>query len=303
MPRLRFASLVVLALLAVTAAGCGEGGSTAAAGGRLNVVAAEAFWGSIAAQLGGKEVAVTSVISNPAADPHDYEPTAADARAFAAAQVAIVNGIGYDEWASNLLDASPDSGRMEIDVGEVLGLEDGANPHQWYSPAAVHRVARQITATYRRADPQHAAYYAAQRRRFEGQALARYDELLRQIRSRFGGVPVGASESIFEPLAAALGLDLLTPRSFMDAVSEGTEPTPAEKATVDGQIAHREIRVWVYNSQNATPDVQRLSDAAEAAGVPLATVTETMTPKGASFQSWMVGQLETLREALEGGRR
>jgi zinc/manganese transport system substrate-binding protein len=301
-PRWRFAFLVLLAFAtAALLGGCGEAGSASVAG-RLNVVAAEDFWGSIAAQLGGDRVRVTSVITNPAADPHDYEPTAADARAFASAQVAIVNGIGYDEWASNLLEASPDSGRAELDVGDLLGLSDGDNPHQWYSPTAVHRVIAQVTADFREADPGHASYYEAQRRRFETRGLARYDALVSEIRARYRGVPVGASESIVEPLAAALGLDLLTPRGFIDAVSEGTEPTPAEKATADRQIAARQIRVWLYNSQNATPDVQRLNDDARAAGIPSVTLSETTTPAGARFQDWMVRQMEALRAALGRGR-
>src|SRR6185312_8986856 len=138
---LRLRPAALLALLAIPAVllvgGCGGGGATAAEGGRLNVVAAEDFWGSLAEQLGGDRVAVTSVITNPAADPHDYEPTSDDARTFATSQVSIVNGIGYDEWASKLLAANPDPSRTEISVGDVLGLSNGDNPHQWYSPASV----------------------------------------------------------------------------------------------------------------------------------------------------------------------
>jgi zinc/manganese transport system substrate-binding protein len=297
MARRPLAALVLGVICAAALAGCGGGGPSSAAG-KLNVVAAEDFWGSIAAQLGGDRVAVRSIVTNPAADPHDYEPSAADARAFAEAQVSIVNGIGYDEWASKLLAANPEASRVELDVGEVLGLEDGDNPHQWYSPASVRRVIAAIGAAYRRADPGHAAYFEARRRHFESAGLARYDQLIAAIRGRYAGTPVGASESIFEPLAPALGLRLITPRGFMDAVAEGTEPTPADKATADRQIARGEIGLWVYNSQNATPDVRRLGDAARAAGVPVATVTETTTPEGASFQAWMVRQLEGLRAAL-----
>ena len=114
------------------------------------MVAAENFWGSIAAQLGGDRVAVTDIIDNPAADPHDYEPTSDDARTMAGAQVAIVNGIGYDEWASKLLAARPDDSRVELDVGDLVGLQDGDNPHQWYSPDIVHAVIEAIVAAYRK---------------------------------------------------------------------------------------------------------------------------------------------------------
>ncbi len=290
------AALLSVVLL-VTIAGCGGSGS-ASASGKLNVVAAEDFWGSIAAQLGGDRVEVTDIITNPSADPHDYEPSAEDARTMAGSQLAIVNGIGYDQWATQLLDANPNSGRTVLTVGDLLGLKDGDNPHQWYSPSSVQKVSEQIVRAYKQADPDHAAYFDAQRRRFESAGLASYHRLISGIRVRNSGTPVGASESIFEPLAPALGLKLITPRGFMDGIAEGTEPTPADKATADSQIADHQIKVWIYNSQNATPDVQRLNDAARAAGIPIATVTETLTPEGASFQAWMTRELEGLRAAL-----
>jgi zinc/manganese transport system substrate-binding protein len=295
-------ALAVSIAAAVLLSGCGGAGAGAtAAGGKLRVVAAEDFWGSIAAQLGGDKVAVAEIIANPSADPHDYEPTSEDAKTMATAQVSIVNGIGYDEWASKLLAANPDSERAELVVGDVLGLESGDNPHQWYSPASVHRVIAAIAAAYAEALPADAAYFAARKREFETQGLREYERLIAQIRSRDAGTPVGASESIFEPLAPALGLKLVTPTGFMDAIAEGTEPTPAEKATADEQLEDAAVRLWVYNSQNATPDVKRLNGAAEAAGIPVATVTETTTPEGASFEAWMVRELRGIEAALARG--
>ncbi|MBA3867030.1 MAG: zinc ABC transporter substrate-binding protein [Solirubrobacterales bacterium] len=297
-----YPALLTVALLGLSLAGCGGGGAGAAGGssGKLRVVAAEDFWGSISAQLGGDRVEVTSIITNPAADPHDYEPSSEDARTMAGAQVAIVNGIGYDQWASKLLAASPAASRVELNVGDVLGLEDGDNPHQWYSPRSVRAVIAAISAAYASADPGDRPYFEKRRKEFETKGLAEYDALIAAIKARYSGTPVGASESIFEPLAPALGLRLITPQGFMDGIAEGTEPTPADKAGADEQVAKRQIEVWVYNSQNATPDVQRLTDAARAAGIPVATVTETLTPEGASFQDWMSRQLRALRAALAG---
>jgi zinc/manganese transport system substrate-binding protein len=298
-PRALFQVLAPLLAAAALLAGCGGSGTAASSSsGKLQVVAAEDFWGSIAAQLGGDRVEVTSIITNPAADPHDYEPTSEDARTMASAQMAIVNGIGYDEWAAKLLAANPESSRVELTVGDVLGLKAGDNPHQWYSPASVHRVIARITADYKRADSGNDAYFDRRRSAFETNGLAEYNDLIAQIKASYAGTPVGASESIFEPLAPALGLDLITPNGFMDAIAEGTEPTPADKATTDEQIAGGRLKAWVYNSQNATPDVQRLNDAARSAGIPVATVTETLTPEGASFQEWMSRQLKDLRAAL-----
>src|SRR5438552_6527658 len=293
----RLAPLLLLGALLVCAAGCA--GSTAKGGdGPLEVVAAENFWGSIAAQLGGSKVHVTSVVSSPATDPHDYEPTAADGRLLAGARMAIVNGIGYDPWAGKLLASNPVSGRIVLTVGDLVGIPAGGNPHQWYSPPNVQRVIAAIAGDYAKLDPKDAGYFRAQKARFETRGLARYKRLIATINRRYHGVPVGASESIFAPLAQALGLKLLTPDSFLKAISEGAEPTASDITTIDRQIADRQIEVWVFNSQNSTPDVQRITDAARKQGIPVTTITETMTPAPARFQDWQSHQLEALMHAL-----
>ncbi|MFJ2441504.1 metal ABC transporter solute-binding protein, Zn/Mn family [Streptomyces sp. NPDC087658] len=282
----------------------GSDGATADASGavgksgKIQVVAAENFWGSIASQLGGGHVKVTSIIDNPAADPHDYEPTAADARTVAGARYVIVNGVGYDSWADRLLAGNPSAGRTDLRVGDLVGVEDGGNPHRWYSPTDVHRVIERITADYKKADPADAADFDRLGNTYEHTTLAPYDQLIAKIKARYAGTPIGASESIVSPLAEGLGLKMLTPASFLGAISEGTDPTAGDKSTIDKQIADKQIKVYVYNSQNATPDVQAQVKAARAEGIPVATVTETLTPAGASFQAWQVRQLEGLAKAL-----
>jgi zinc/manganese transport system substrate-binding protein len=292
--------MLIAAAAALLFDGCaGTSGSAAtAADGRLQVVAAENVWGSIASQLGGSRVAVQSVIVNPNTDPHSYEPRANDAIAFARSQMAIVNGIGYDAWASKLIDANPSSARTVLDVGDLLGLKQGDNPHQWYSPSAVEQVADQIVADYKRLDPKDAAYFDRRRSAFETQGLSEYHRLIAQIRARYAGVPVGYSESIFEPLGEALGLKLMTPDSFAKAISEGTDVSAADTQTVDTQARTGQIKVWIYNSQNATPDVQRAGDLARAAHVPVATITETLSPASARFEQWQAAELLSLQRAL-----
>jgi zinc/manganese transport system substrate-binding protein len=265
---------------------------------QIHVVAAENFWGSLAAQLGGSRVQVTSVITNPATDPHDYEPSAVDARTMAGAQMAIVNGIGYDPWAQKLIAANPVNGRIVLTVGELVGVKTGGNPHRWYSPSNVQQVISAIVADYSKLDPKDAAYFRAQRARLETKGLAQYKGLIATIKRRYHGVAVGASESIFAPLAQALGLNLITPYSFLKAISEGTDPTAADKTTIDRQIAKREIKVWVLNSQNSTPDVARLTEAARRKHIPVVSITETLAPANATFQQWQVRQLRALLVAL-----
>ena len=299
--RWRQAAALALAAVAVVAAGCDTAATTAGRQGRggvIRVVAAENVWGSLAAQLGGAHVSVRSVIDNPDADPHDYEPTPSDGRALAAARYVIVNGAGYDPWAPRLLAANPDPDRVVLTVADLVGVKAGGNPHRWYWPPDVERVIGRITADYQRLDPADAAAFQRQRVGLETTALRRYHDLIAEIRRRYGGTPVGASESIVAPLAQALGLELRTPGSFLNAISQGIDPTAKDKATIDQQLRTRQIKVYVYNRQNATPDVQAQVRQARAAGIPVTTITETLTPAGASFQDWQVSQLAALRQAL-----
>jgi zinc/manganese transport system substrate-binding protein len=288
-----------MAALLPALTGCGANAlGSGAASGTLHVVAAENFWGSIAAQLGGSKVTVTSIIVNPDTDPHSYEPTAADAVTMARSRLAIVNGIGYDRWASQLLAVDGGSGRSVLNVGDLLGLKEGANPHQWYAPASVQRVIGQIVADYQRLDPRHAAYFESRRATLEQQGLARYNQVMAEIRAHYHGVPVGYSESIFQPLGQALGLALVTPASFARAVAEGGDVTASDKQSVDRQAATGRIKVWIYNRQNATPDVQRVNQLARAAGIPITTITETLSPASATFEQWQANELQNLRQAL-----
>ena len=281
---------------AAVIAGCG-GISTASTNG-ISVVAAENFWGSIATQIAGNEASVQSIITNPAQDPHSYEPTANDARVLATSQLAIVNGVGYDPWAPKLLAANPDSSRIVLDVGKVFGLHDGDNPHRWYDPADVDTVARTIATDLARLDPKHAGYYQRRLNTFDTAGLAQYHRLIAQINSRYKNVPVGASESIFALQAPALGLNLISPYSFMKANSEGTEVSAQDTITAQDQITRHQIKVWIYNSQNATPEIQQLNALARANHIPIATITETLTPATATFEQWQVAQLERIESAL-----
>jgi zinc/manganese transport system substrate-binding protein len=210
----------------------------------------------------------------------------------------ILNGIGYDAWARKLLDADPEPGRVVLDVGHLVDVNVGGNPHQWYSPTVVDRVVDRIADDMSRLDPRDASYFERRRAELETSGLAEYHALIAQIRHDHAGARVGASESVVAPLVRALGLELVTPAAFLDAVSEGNEPTARDTATVTRQIDDHDISVFLYNRQNATPDVQRLVRAAKARSIPIVTVTETLTPVDATFQSWQVGQLRALRAAL-----
>jgi zinc/manganese transport system substrate-binding protein len=285
--------------LACGAAACSTADGPPAGSGRIvTVVAAENFWGSIASQVGGAHVRVESIISNPSTDPHSYEPTAADARAIAAARLVIENGAGYDPWVGRLLAADQGQPITVLDIASALRVPAGGNPHRWYNPADVRAVVARLAASYGRIDPADRAYFARRLAWFTSSSLHGYFSLIAAIKSRYGGTPVGASESIFAMLAPALGLRLLTPPTFLRAISEGTEVSAADKNAIDDQISHHLIKIYVYNSQNVTPDVRAQVAAASAAHIPVATISETLTPPGDTYQEWQVRQLEGIEAAL-----
>lgn len=292
-------ALAVLSLSGVT--GCQSMPNRADAGdGKLRVVAAEDSWGSIVQQIGGEDVDVRGILLNPNADPHDYEPSAQDGRDVAIADYVVVNGIGYDGWASKLLAANPQSGRRVLDVGDLIGAAaERDNPHVWNSPSAVHRVVEAVTADLKALAPNHAGDFDRRRTDFETNALARYDELVDDIRSNYAGTAVGVSEALVVPLADALGLRVLTPEPFLYAVHEGHDPTLQDKQAIDRQIESREIAIYIYDEQNETPDVRQQFDRVTAIGIPTARVTETISPAGASFQEWQTRQLEDIAGALK----
>src|SRR5260370_40255533 len=265
----RRVALAVVGAVVSLATACGA--STSAGSGTVNVVAAENFWGSIAAQLAGSHATVRSIITNPQTDPHAYEPTASDARAIAGADFVIENGAGYDPWAQKLIDATPSSSRALLDVGKLNGVPEGGNPHMWYSPTFVRNVIDAITAQLQRLDAADTSYFTSLHDTYITTGLKQYDDLRAAIKQPYSGTPVGATESIFAYLAPDLGLHLISPPGFLKAISEGTDPTAADKATIDAQIASQQIKGLRFNSQTSTPDVQALVAKTGPEGVPEAS--------------------------------
>jgi zinc/manganese transport system substrate-binding protein len=298
---------VGLAVMAVAAGACGAPGASsgpAPASRQLRVVAAENFWGSLARQLGGDRVSVSSIVTNANADPHEYESSSGDARLFAAADYVVVNGAGYDSWADKLLAANPVPSRRVLSVARLLGKTAGDNPHFWYDPAFVNAVVQRVSADYERIDPSHAAYFRDRLAATEA-ALSPYQSTIASMRSRFAGTPVAATEDVFSYLSQALGLDLLSPPAFMQAVAEGNDPPVASVRQLEDQISQRRVSLLVYNSQTTSRLTSAVRAMAVASGIPVVAVTETVEPSGLSFEQWQLRQLSELSDALAraGGRR
>ena len=287
--------VVAVVLVGLVLSACAAPQPVASAG--MAVVAGENFWGSLASQLGGSKVSVLSVVTDPNADPHEYETSAADARAFAEARLVILNGAGYDTWGQKLLDANPSAGRRVLIVADLLGKKEGDNPHFWYSPAYVTKVVDRITTELQAIDPADADYFDRQHQQATSRLQPYLDEVA-AIKQRYAGTPVGSTESIFVYLAEALGLDLTTPPAFMNAVAEGNDPPASAVAAFQDQISRHQIKVLVYNSQTTTAVTTNVKSLA-ARHIPSVPVSETIQPPTLDFQDWQLKQLQALEAALK----
>jgi zinc/manganese transport system substrate-binding protein len=288
-------TVIVLGGCTLLLAACG--GSTAAKGGPLKVVAAENVYGNIASQIGGRHVSVTSILTNPNADPHLFEPGTATGLEVAKAKLVIQNGLGYDAFMDKIEETTPDNGGFYLTVAAFLGIDGSdVNPHLWYDLPRLDYIAYQIADALWHQDPAHEPAYRRGERKFVRSLRPLHREVA-AIRSRFHGVPVAYTEPVPGYLVEAAGLDNLAPESFTRPVEDGTEPPPSAVAAMNTLIAKHRIRALLYNSQAVSPITAQLRDEARKDGIPVVPVTESL-PAHLTYQQWQLGQVKALAAAL-----
>jgi zinc/manganese transport system substrate-binding protein len=285
---MRTLSAVILALVVMLAAARADDA-------RIAVVAAENFYGSVAKEIGGDRVAVTSIMNNPDQFPHLFEVSAAIIRQIAAAQIVVCNGADYDPWMTKLLTAVARPGRVAIVAADLVHRRAGDNPHLWYDPATMPAVASALAAALAASDAVHKDEYTARLKSFLA-SLAPLREKIAAIRGKYAGTPVTATEPVFAPMAEALGLKMNNER-FQLAIMNDTEPSARDLAAVERNLTSHRVRVLFYNKQATNKLVAHLIDLARAANIPIVGVTET-TPPGVSYRDWMLMQLEETQRAL-----
>lgn len=295
----------ILSTVAVAITGCGPHSSsissttsTSQRGNQVNVVAAENFWGDITRQIGGDHVNVTSVISDPNADPHLYESDAQTAAAVSTAELVIVNGLGYDEFMDKLLSASPNQHRKVLTAADVMQISGpDANPHIWYDIGKLPGVALAIAAQLAALAPGDAATFTANAKTF-GDSLAPINAAIASIKTKHPGAPVAYTERVPGYFVDAAGLRLAIPTSFARAIEDGNDPSLADNAAMDTAVSTRAIKVLLYNEQTNSPAVNALKSLAQQSGVPIVGVTETLPPAASNFQQWQLGQVNQIAQAL-----
>ncbi|WP_264043061.1 metal ABC transporter solute-binding protein, Zn/Mn family [Mycolicibacterium hodleri] len=262
----------------------------------VDVVVSVDQWGDIVSELGGACANVKTILASSSVDPHDYEPSPADAASFAGAKMVVVNGADYDAWASKLAASSAATAPV-VSASEVTKTADGGNPHLWYSPSAVTAVADAVTAELSKLDPQ-AADYFGDRRAALTTTLKPYDDLIGKIKVGASGKSYAATEGIFDYQAEAMGLVDKTPEGYQRASANESDPSPADIAAFTSVLAAKQVDVLIYNTQTEGSIPEQIRTAAEQAGVPVVDVTETVPPGQTSFESWQDGQLTALAKAL-----
>lgn len=284
---------IILTSVVLLLAACGS----SSAGGPPTVVAGENVYGDIARQLAGDHAHVSSILSDPNADPHLFEAGTANGLAVARADVVIRNGLGYDAFVDTLEAAAPNHDRVTVTVADVLGVHGSdANPHLWYDVPSLGRIARAIEAALVRVDAKHAAAYRAGLQRFDA-SLAPLRRAVASLRAAHGGAAVASTEPVGGYLLAAAGLRDLAPRTFARPIEEGTEPTPGAVAAMLDLVRTHRVRVLLYNRQAVSPITARVRNAARASGVPVVALSETL-PANTTFQAWQLAQVRALQAAL-----
>lgn len=303
------AGLAATTAVVATLAACGSSnnsapaaaaGSAAPSGTTIDVVAAENFWGDIIGQIGGGHVHVTSIISDPNTDPHEYESDAQDAAAISKAKLVVENGIGYDDFMDGLLKVSPNPSRDVLSVQKILNVTgDDPNPHIWYDTARLPEVATAISGELSKLDPTDAATFTANEQTFDA-SLQPITSIISQIKTKYAGTKIAYTERVPGYLVQAAGLVLGVPASFTQAVEDGTDPSPKDTAAFNSAITSKTVKVLLYNGQVTDSQTTQIKNLATSSGVPIVGVTETLPPTDKNFQAWQQRQAQQILQALGG---
>jgi len=289
---------ILLALIGWTVGGTGGRAASGAAApsARPVVVAAENFYGDLVGQIAGNHVSIISIISDPNVDPHEYESSASDAAAVARARLVIMNGLGYDDFVTRLMKASPNPARKVIVVAALTGHKTGDNVHLWYDPATMPKVAQAVLDALDEIDPSNRQLYQDWYGLYIA-SLRQITDRVAEMRAKYQGRPVAFTEPVFGYMAEAIGLKVLTPEAFMHAIEDGNEPPASAIAQMSDQLRTHQVAVLLYNVQTVTPITTNVQRLAKQAGVPIVGVSET-APPGKSYQQWMLSQLNDLDAVL-----
>jgi zinc/manganese transport system substrate-binding protein len=307
-----FALIATLAL-AVVVAGCGGGSSSSSSSssegtssssgseGKISVVGAENEYANVAEQIGGKYAEVSAIESDPNTDPHQFEASASIAKDVSGADIVIENGLGYDSYMEKITSASPSDSRKTINAQELLGLPDSTpNPHLWYKPETMPKVAEQLVTYFSEIQPQNKSYFEENLAKFEGE-LEPWLEGLKEFTTKYPGAAVATTEPVADYMLEAAKIKNLTPFTMQADIMNDTDPAPQAVSLQESFFTEGKADAFVYNQQVTDSITEKFSATAKENDVPIVGVYETM-PTGYTYQGWMMAELKALEEAVENGK-
>jgi zinc/manganese transport system substrate-binding protein len=269
--------------------------------GVINAVGAENEYANVLSQIGGRYVHVSSILNNPNTDPHTFEASTSVAEEVSHAELIVQNGVGYDGFMNDIESASPNPGRKVIVAQHVLGLPDSTpNPHLWYSPKTMPAVAKVMAEDLSALDPGHEAYFQARLQAFD-RSLMPWLNAIAAFKAKYSGTPVATTEPVADYLLTAMGMKNLTPFVFQADIMNGVDPAPEDITLEKGFFTKHAVKVFCYNQQVVDSLTTSIRQTAQAAGVPVVGVYETMPTPGFSYQSWMVAEVAAIRVAVVHG--
>lgn len=293
----RAAACIAAAGLVAAMGACGSresaGTASSNASGTLNVVASINQWGSVASEIGGSRVKVTSIINSTAVEAHDYEPTSADIAAISKADIIIVNGAGYDSWATK---AASSTKAQVVNAAERGGRHDGDNPHVWFSAAVRTAAAKAIAAAYRHSDAAHAEEYNKQLKAWQDKEKT-LESAIAEAKQRLDGKKYAATESVAAYLADDLGLTDATPAGYAQAVANESEPASGDVTAFSKLLQAGSVALLVVNTQESNATTKQLTTAAGQGGVRVVELTEQMPKQYSTLTDWMTALVASFATA------
>jgi zinc/manganese transport system substrate-binding protein len=265
----------------------------------IKAIGAENQYANVLSQIGGKYVKVSSILNNPNTDPHTFESSPSVAEEVSSAQLIVQNGVGYDGFMNDMESASPNSHRLVIVVQHVLDLPDNTpNPHLWYSPTTMPKVAAAMAKDLATLDPSHASYFSGNVTAFDA-SMQPWVNAIAAYKSAHRGTPVAVTEPVADYLLQAMGMKILTPFVFQSDIMNGVDPSPEDVTLEDNLFTTHEVKIFCYNQQVVDALTESFKSAAKKARVPVVGVYETMPTPGYDYQTWMMAELTAIEKAVE----
>jgi zinc/manganese transport system substrate-binding protein len=299
----RWGALALALTMFVAACGSDDdsGASSGGGGDPVPVVASTNVYGDIAKQIGGDRVAVTSIMTNPDADPHSYEANTRNQLQLSKAKVVIENGGGYDDFVDTMLKSANNTGVKLLNVVEISGKKaeagDELNEHVWYDFPTVQKLADELANALGAADPDNASTFKTNAEAFK-KKVQELEATAASVKSASSGAGVAITEPVPGYLLEACGLEDKTPEEFAEAVEEGTDVPPAALQETLDLFTGKQVKALVYNEQTTGPETEKVLEAAKANNIAVVPVTETL-PEGKDYVTWMSGNLSAIQAAVK----